>query len=56
MKVGGGSGIIEKKRSRRTIEVEREGVLNMQPLAVKSLSHSSSFLECAKGKADNEKM
>jgi hypothetical protein len=36
--------------------VEREGMLNIQPLAVRSLPHSSSSLECAKGKAYNVKI
>jgi hypothetical protein len=33
-----------------------EGKLNIQPLAIKLLLHSSSSLECAKIKAYNEKM
>jgi hypothetical protein len=36
--------------------VEREEVLNIQPLIVRSLPHSSSSSECAKGKAYNEKI
>ncbi len=36
--------------------VDREGVLNIQPLPIRSLSHSSSSLECAQGKVYNEKM
>jgi hypothetical protein len=31
-------------------------VLNIQPLAERSLSHSSSSLKCAKGKTYNENM
>jgi hypothetical protein len=46
----------------RRIKVEEElkktkrGLLNIQPLAITSPSHSSSSLECAKGKAYNEKI
>jgi hypothetical protein len=36
--------------------VEREGVLNIQPLDVRSLSHSSSSSECEEGKVYNEKI
>ncbi len=36
--------------------VKREGMLNIQPLDVRSLSHSSSTLECVEGKAYNEKI
>jgi hypothetical protein len=35
--------------------IEREEVLNIQPLVVRSLPHSSS-LECAEGKVYNEKI
>jgi hypothetical protein len=44
---------IETKELKR---VEREGMLNIQLLDVKSSSHSSSSLERAKGKAYNEKI
>ncbi len=44
---------IETKELKR---VEREGMLNIQPLDVKSSLHSSSSSECAKGKAYNEKI
>jgi hypothetical protein len=46
----------------RRIEVEEElriikkGVLNIQLLVIRLLPHSSSFSECAKGKAYNEKI
>jgi hypothetical protein len=33
-----------------------EGMLNIQPLIIRSLSHSSSSSECTKGKAYNEKI
>ncbi len=33
---------------------EKEGVLNIQLLAIRLLPHSSSSLECAKGKAYKE--
>jgi hypothetical protein len=36
-------------------KVEREGMLNIQPLVVRLL-HLSSSLECAEGKTYNEKM
>jgi hypothetical protein len=35
---------------------ERKGVLNFQPLAIRSLLHSSSSSKCANGKAYNEKI
>jgi hypothetical protein len=35
---------------------EREGMLNIQPLAIRSSSQPSSFLECAEGKSYNEKI
>jgi hypothetical protein len=35
---------------------ERKGMLNIQPLVVRSSPHSSSSLECVKGKAYNEKI
>jgi hypothetical protein len=31
-------------------------MLNIQPLAIRLLPHSSSFLECAEGKVYNEKI
>ncbi len=36
--------------------VEREGVLNIYLLAIRLSLHSSSSLECAKGKAYKEKI
>jgi hypothetical protein len=36
--------------------VEREGMLNTQPLAVRSPLHSSSSLECVEGKTYKEKI
>jgi hypothetical protein len=42
-----------EKESKR---VEREGILNIQPLAIRLPLHSSSSLECAKGKVYNEKI
>jgi hypothetical protein len=36
--------------------VEQEGMLNIQPLAVRSPLHSSSFLECAERKTYKEKI
>jgi hypothetical protein len=54
MEARGGSGIVEKNRSKKELRrVEHEGVLNILPLVVKSPSHSSSSSECAKGKAYN---
>jgi hypothetical protein len=47
------------KRTKIKVELRRakcEGMLNIQPLAIRSLPHSSSFSECAKGKAYNEKI
>jgi hypothetical protein len=35
---------------------KHEGMLNIQPLVVRLLLHSSSYLECAEGKAYNEKI
>jgi hypothetical protein len=37
-------------------KVKREGVLNIQPLTVRSLLHSSPSSKCVEGKAYNEKM
>jgi hypothetical protein len=54
MEIGRGSIIVKKKRSTR--RVESEGVLNIQPLAIRSLLHSSSFSKCAKRKMYNEKI
>jgi hypothetical protein len=51
-----------KRNCLRKIEVEEElrrakrKVLNIQPLAVKSPSHSSSSSECVEGKAYNERI
>ncbi len=36
--------------------IVRKGVLNIQPLDVKSSLHSSSFSKCVKGKAYSEKI
>ncbi len=52
---------VEKELRRTKVEeelkrVKREGMLNIQPLDVRSLLHSSSTLECAEGKAYNEKI
>jgi hypothetical protein len=47
------------KRTKVEEELKRakkEGVLNIQSLAVRSLLHSSSSSECAEGKAYNEKI
>jgi hypothetical protein len=44
------------KTEKELRKAEREGVLNIQPLAIRSLLHSSSFSESAKGKAYNEKI
>jgi hypothetical protein len=35
---------------------KHEGLLNIQPLVIRSLPHSSSSLECAERKTYNEKM
>jgi len=43
---------VEEKLTR----IEREGMLNIQPLDVKSLPHSSSSSKCAKRKVYNEKI
>jgi PAB1-binding protein PBP1 len=43
----------EKKMLRRG---ENDGVLNTQPLVVKSLSHSLSYSKCEEGKQYHEKM
>jgi hypothetical protein len=37
-------------------KVEKEEMLNIQLLAIRSPLYSSSFLECAKGKAYNVKI
>jgi hypothetical protein len=57
MKVGGGSGIVEKKEVEEELRrAKKEGVLNIQLLVIRSLPHSSSSLECVEGKTYNEKM
>jgi DNA invertase Pin-like site-specific DNA recombinase len=57
MKTWGRSRITKKNRTRRGVEkAKKKGVLNIKPLVVKSLPHSSSSLECAKGKAYKEKI
>jgi hypothetical protein len=35
-------------------KAEHEGVFNIQPLVIRSPSHSSSFSKCVKGKVYNE--
>ncbi len=42
-----------EKELRRT---KKKGVLNIQLLAIRSPSHSSSFSKCVEGKAYNEKI
>jgi hypothetical protein len=44
----------EVKEELRRVEIE--GVLNIQPLVVRSPLHFSTSSECAKGKAYNEKI
>ncbi len=46
------------KRTEVEEELKRteKGVLNIQPLVVRLLSHSSSSSECIKGKVYNEKI
>jgi len=52
--VGGGSGIVKKKKSRRGIKKNKERSVEFQPLAIRSSLHSSSFSECVQRKAYNE--
>ncbi len=47
--------LLRKKKAKKELKkVEGEGVLNIQPLVVRSLLHSSSSLKCAEKKAYNE--
>jgi hypothetical protein len=46
--------IIEVKEELR--RAQREGMLNIQLLLIRSVLHSSSFLECEEGKGYNDKM
>jgi hypothetical protein len=49
--------LLTKKEAKKKLKkVEREGVLNIQLLVVKSLLHSSSSPKCAERKAYNEKI
>jgi hypothetical protein len=43
---------VEKELKR----AQREGMLNIQPLAIRLPPHSSSSLECVEGKVYNEKI
>jgi hypothetical protein len=57
MEAGGGSGIVEGKKTKEELKkVECEGVLNIQSLVVRARLHSSSFSKSAKRKAYNEKI
>jgi hypothetical protein len=48
---------LRKKEVEEELRIaEHAKVLNIQPLAMKLPPHSPSFLECEKGKANNEKM
>jgi hypothetical protein len=41
---------IKKKIEEELKRVKRKGVFNFQPLAIRSLPHSSSSLKCVKGR------
>jgi hypothetical protein len=57
MKVRNESEIVEKKEVDEELRiVERERVLNIQPLAVRSMLHSSSSSKSAKGMTYNVKI
>jgi hypothetical protein len=46
----------KKKAQEELQRVEREGVLNIQLLAIRSSLHSSSSSKCVEGKTYNEKI
>ncbi len=57
MKATDESEIVEKKEVEKELRrVERERVLNIQPLAMRSMLHSSSSSECAEGMTYNVKI
>jgi hypothetical protein len=49
--------LLRKKEAEEELKrLECAGMLNIQPLEVRSPLHSPSFLECEEGKTYNEKM
>jgi hypothetical protein len=44
------------KAEKELRRIKHEGALNIQPLAIRSLPHSSSSLECEEGKVYIEKI
>ncbi len=50
-------GLLKRKKTKKKLQrIKHEGQLNIQSLAIRSLPHYLSSLECAKGKAYNEKI
>ncbi len=48
--------MLKRKEVEDELRITQKGMLNIQPLTIRSLSHSSSSLKCAEGKAYNEKI
>jgi hypothetical protein len=48
--------LLKKIEIEEELKIIKKGMLNIQLLAIKSPSHSSSNSECAKGKAYNAKI
>jgi hypothetical protein len=48
--------LLKRIKFEKELKKEEKGVLNIELLVVKSLSHSSSSSKCAKWKAYNEKI
>ncbi len=48
--------LLKRKKVEDELRITQKGVLNIQPLTISSLSHSSSSLKCVEGKAYNEKI
>jgi hypothetical protein len=48
------AGLLERTKVEEELRKAKKGVLNIQPLAIRSSLHSSSSLECVGRKAYNE--
>jgi hypothetical protein len=48
--------LLKRTKVKEELRRAKRGVLNIQSLVARSPPHSSSSLECAKGKAYNEKI
>jgi hypothetical protein len=48
--------LLKRKEVEDELRITQKGVLNIQPLTIRSSSHSSSSLKCVEGMAYNEKI